>query len=225
MSIRVVLVDDTEMFREGLRLLIEVQEDMQVVGAAGDGESGVATVLAVRPDVVLMDIRMPGLDGVEATRRIKAAVPESHVIVLTTYSDDEYILEALRAGAAGYLLKDMPSKELIQAIRGVYQGGVLILPSVAAKLVAEYARLVSAVGQPPSQVAPAPPPIPVGELTPRESEVLRLVAGGLSNRQIAEQLYLTEGTVKNHVSAIYAKLHARDRAQAISMALRQGLVD
>lgn len=221
MSIRVVLVDDTIMFRDGLSLLIGIQGDMAVVGVASNGSEGVTVAQQERPDVVLMDIRMPMLDGVEATRRIKSALPETQVIVLTTYSDDEFILDALRAGAAGYLLKDMPSQELIQAIRGVYHGGVLILPTVAAKLMTEYARQVTP--QPPGE--PEPDRGRIADLTPRESDILRLVADGLTNRQIAQQLYLTEGTVKNHVSSIYAKLHARDRAQAISFALRQGLVD
>lgn len=231
MSIRVVLVDDTRMFRDGLRLVIELEEGMSVVGVAGNGAEGVEVVGRERPDVVLMDIRMPEMDGVEATRRIKATWPQTHVIILTTYSDDEFIFEALKAGAVGYMVKDLPASDLLQAIRTVQQGGVLIPPAIAARLVAEYARL--ATGGAPSvtaPVAPNPPPaaeLPrsrVADLTARETEILGLVAKGLSNKEIAETLYLSEGTVKNYVSAIFAKLHARDRAQAIALAHRQGLV-
>lgn len=230
MSIRVVLVDDTRMFRDGLRLVIEMEEGMSVVGVAGNGAEGVEVVEREQPDVVLMDIRMPELDGVEATRRIKARWPQIHVIILTTYSDDEFIFEALKAGAVGYMVKDLPASELLQAIRTVQQGGALIPPAIAARLVAEYARI--AAGGPPATASPTPggstnptaPPSRVADLTQRETEILGLVAKGLSNKEIAETLFLSEGTVKNYVSAIFAKLHARDRAQAIALAHRQGLV-
>lgn len=233
MSIRVVLVDDTRMFRDGLRLVIDMEEDLTVAGVAGDGAEGVEVVRREQPDVVLMDIRMPKMDGVEATRRIKAEWPQIHVIVLTTYSDDEFIFEALKAGAVGYMVKDLPATELVQAIRTVHQGGALIPPAIAAKLVAEYARLAAGgtASATPAAAAPSAPseaeePRPrVADLTPRETEILKLLARGLSNKEIADQLYLSEGTVKNYVSAIFSKLHARDRAQAISLALRQGLVD
>ncbi|HLO01813.1 MAG TPA: response regulator transcription factor [Symbiobacteriaceae bacterium] len=225
MSIRVVLVDDTRMFRDGLRLVIDMEEGMSVVGVASNGAEGVEAVGREQPDVVLMDIRMPELDGVEATRRIKAKWPQTHVIILTTYSDDEFIFEALKAGAVGYMVKDLPASELVQAIRTVQQGGALIPPAIAARLVAEFTRL-AASGAP---LTPPPAAEParsrVADLTQRETEILGLVARGLSNKEIADSLYLSEGTVKNYVSAIFAKLHARDRAQAIALAHRQGLVD
>ncbi|HEY3368780.1 MAG TPA: response regulator transcription factor [Symbiobacteriaceae bacterium] len=218
MAIRIVLVDDTSMFRDGLQLVIERQGDMTVVGQAADGAESLPVIEQTRPDIVLMDIRMPVMDGVEATRRIRTLVPSTHVLVLTTYSDDEYLVEALKAGAAGCLLKDMQSRDLIQAIRAVHQGGVLILPPMAARLLSESTTTSS---QPPA----GPEASRLGDLTPRESEILKLVAHGLTNREIADRLHLTEGTVKNHMSAVYAKLHARDRAQAVSFAMRQGLLE
>lgn len=227
MSIRVVLVDDTRMFRDGLRMVIDLEDDLTVVGVASNGAEGVEIVGQLQPDVVLMDIRMPEMDGVEATRRIKAKWPHIHVLVLTTYSDDEFIFDALKAGAVGYMVKDLPASDLVQAIRTVNQGGALIPPAIAARLLAEYTRI--AAGGAPTAAAPtaqADEARPrVADLTPRETEILRLVARGLSNKEIADQLYLSEGTVKNYVSSIFSKLHARDRAQAISLALRQGLVD
>ena len=243
-TIRVILVDDTRMFRDGLRLVIDLEEDMTVVGVASDGAEGVELALVEQPDVVLMDIRMPNMDGVEATRRFIQALPQTHVIVCTTYSDDDYIFDALKAGAVGYLLKDMPATELINAIRAAQEGGVLIPPAIAARLVAEYSRL--AQGGPPAEPqAPlrtestrveTAPSLPadtdkhevnprVADLTPREREILQLLADGLSNKEIAEKLFLSEGTVKNYVSATFSKLHARDRAQAVSFAIRQGLVN
>lgn len=223
MAIRVLLVDDTRMFREGLRMVIKVEPDMTVVGVAGDGAEGLNLARQERPDVVLMDIRMPVMDGVEATRRLKAELPDTHVIMLTTFSDDEYIFDAIRAGAVGYLIKDMPVEDLISAIRAVYQGGALIPPAIAARLVAEYARVTGGGGA----LAPgsAPPTPALVDLTPRETEILKLVAEGRSNKEIAESLYLSEGTVRNYVSSIFSKLHARDRAQAVSFALRMGLLD
>lgn len=220
MSIRVVLVDDTRMFRDGLRLVINMEEDMAVAGVAGDGAEAMDVVRREQPHVVLMDIRMPHLDGVEATRRIKAEWPHIHVVVLTTYSDDELIFEALKAGAVGYMVKDLPASELVQAIRTVQQGGALIPPSIAARLVSEYSRLATAAAPAPAREAGPR----VADLTPRETEILKLVAEGLSNKEIADQIFLSEGTVKNYVSSVFSKLHARDRAQAIAMALRQGLV-
>ncbi len=228
MSIRVVLVDDTRMFRDGLRLVIDLEDDMTVVGVAGNGAEGVETVRRLQPDIVLMDIRMPVMDGVEATRRIKAEWPQIHVVILTTYSDDEFIFEGLKAGAVGYMVKDLPASELVQALRTVHQGGALIPPAIAARLVAEYAR-IAAGGAPSAPAVPAAASDDarprVADLTPRETEILKLVARGLSNKEIADHLYLSEGTVKNYVSSVFSKLHARDRAQAISLALRQGLVD
>lgn len=234
MTIRVVLIDDTRMFRDGLTMVINLEEDMAVVGTASDGLEGVQVVREQRPDIVLMDMRMPAMDGVECTRRIKAELPQTHVIVLTTYSDDEFIFEAIKAGAEGYLLKDMPATDLISAIRAVHQGGVLIPPGIAARLVAEYTRLATGAPAPPPRpaagVAEAPASTPadkprIADLTPRETEILKLVAQGLANKEIADTLFLSEGTVKNYVSTIFSKLHARDRAQVISFAIRQGLVE
>jgi DNA-binding NarL/FixJ family response regulator len=225
MSIRVVLIDDTRMFRDGLRLVIDMEADMTVVGVAGDGAEGIAVVGREQPDVVLMDIRMPVMDGVEATRRIKAEWPRIHVVILTTYSDDEFIFEALKAGAVGYMVKDLPASELVQAIRAVRQGGALIPPAIAARLVAEYTRLAAGSAPQPSSSSVEEVNPRVADLTPRETEILKLLARGLSNKEIADQLFLSEGTVKNYLSSIFSKLHARDRAQAISLALRQGLVD
>ncbi|HLN65129.1 MAG TPA: response regulator transcription factor [Symbiobacteriaceae bacterium] len=225
MSIRVVLIDDTRMFRDGLRLVIDMEADMTVVGVAGDGAEGIAVVGREQPDVVLMDIRMPVMDGVEATRRIKAEWPRIHVVILTTYSDDEFIFEALKAGAVGYMVKDLPASELVQAIRAVRQGGALIPPAIAARLVAEYTRLAAGSAPQPSSSSVEEVNPRVADLTPRETEILKLLARGLSNKEIADRLFLSEGTVKNYLSSIFSKLHARDRAQAISLALRQGLVD
>jgi DNA-binding NarL/FixJ family response regulator len=222
MSIRIVLVDDTSMFRDGLQLVLERQGDMTVVGQAADGQAALHVVEQTRPDIVLMDVRMPIMDGVEATRRIRSLGLSSHVLVLTTYSDDEYIVEALKAGAVGYLLKDMQSGDLIGAIRAVHQGGVLILPPTAARLLSEPTKSAGpGEADSPAETVRAR----LGDLTPRETEILRLVAEGMTNREIGDQLHLTEGTVKNHMSAVYCKLHARDRAQAISFALRQGLLE
>ncbi|MCU0507512.1 MAG: response regulator transcription factor [Anaerolineae bacterium] len=217
-AIRVMLVDDQRLMREGLRTLLDLEEDIEVIGEAGNGEEGVAAFLALRPDVALMDVRMPVLDGVQATRRIVAADPDARIIILTTFDDDEYVLEGLRAGALGYLLKDVGVTELAEAIRAVMRGGVLIEPSVARKVVAELARL---------RPAPAPEARPaalVEPLSERELEILRLVAAGLTNRDIAQRLFLAEGTVKNYVTNILGKIGARDRTQAAIAARELGLL-
>lgn len=223
MTIRILVVDDTVMFREALCQYIDLKDDLEVIGQAGDGAAGFQLACEGRPDVVLMDIRMPEMDGVEATRRIRAALPETQVIALTTFTDDDLIAEMLGAGAVGYLLKDMPAANLIEAIRAVKAGGVLIAPAIASRLVAAYNQL--AAGQRDS-IGPslARTPERVGDLTARETEILTLLAEGLANKQIAERLFLSEGTVKNYVSAIRSKLHARDRGQAIAMAVRMKLV-
>lgn len=216
--VRVLLVDDQRLMREGLRTLLDLEPDIEVVGEAGNGAEGLAAYLSLRPDVALMDVRMPIMDGVEATRRILAAEPAARVIILTTFDDDEYVLEGLRAGALGYLLKDVGVAELADAIRAVMAGGVLIEPSVARKVVAELARL---------RPAPAPEsrPSPLVEpLSERELEILRLVAAGLTNRDIARRLFLAEGTVKNYVTNILGKIGARDRTQAAVSAKELGLL-
>ncbi len=214
--IRVLLVDDQRLMREGLRILLELEPDLEVVGEAGDGQAALAAYAALRPDVVLMDVRMPGMDGVEATRRLRERWPEARVIILTTFDNDEYVFEGLRAGALGYLLKDVSGQELAEAVRTVAAGGALIEPSVARKVLAEFARL-----------APPARPIEAGLSTPlseREREVLRLLALGLTNREIATRLHLAEGTVKNYVTSILQKLGVRDRTQAALRAREMGLL-
>ncbi len=204
MKIRVLLVDDQALFREGLRTLLSVHPEIEVVGEAENGAEAVNLALTTRPDVVLMDVRMPVLDGVAATRQLQQEAPDSRVIMLTTFDDDEYVFEGLRAGAAGYLLKDVSSARLVEAIREAARGGSFLQPSVAAKVVAEFNRL----SHPPA-AATLPDP-----LSPRELEILALLATGASNKEIAAQLYLAEGTVKNHVTNILSKLSVRDRTQA-----------
>lgn len=214
--IRVMLVDDQRLMRDGLRILLELEPDLEVVGEAGDGQAALDTYEAVRPDVVLMDIRMPELDGVEATRRLCARWPEARVIILTTFDDDAYVFDGLRAGALGYLLKAVSGQELAEAIRTVMAGGALIEPSVARKVVAEFSRW-------------APPARPLAESLPeplseREEEVLRLLAHSLTNREIAARLNLAEGTVKNYVTSILQKIGARDRTQAALRAQELGML-
>ncbi len=214
--IRILLVDDQRLMREGLRILLELEPDLEVVGEAGDGQAALEAYAALRPDVVLMDVRMPGMDGVEATWRLRERWPEARVIILTTFDDDEYVFEGLRAGALGYLLKDVSGQELAEAVRTVAGGGALIEPSVARKVLAEFARLA-----PPARPIEAGLPDPLSE---REREVLRLLAQGLTNREIAARLHLAEGTVKNYVTHILQKLGVRDRTQAALRAREMGLL-
>ncbi len=216
-EIRVLLADDQQLMREGLRVLLDLTPDIRVVGEAGDGAEAVERAQQLRPDVVLMDVRMPHLDGVAATRRLHAACPEVKVIILTTFDDDEYVFEGLRGGAVGYLLKDVPSEQLIAAIRAAARGEAFIQPSVTRKVVAEFARLTGRKRQRRAQPLVEP-------LSAREMEVLTLVAEGLSNREIGERLFITAGTVKNHVSNILSKLNVRDRTQAILRAQELGLL-
>jgi DNA-binding NarL/FixJ family response regulator len=213
MSIRVLLADDQALFREVLHTLLSVQVDIEVVGEAANGEEALRLAAETRPDVVLMDLQMPVLDGVAATRRLQAELPQCRVIVLTTFDDDEYVFEGLRAGAVGYLLKDTPSKRLIEAIQLAVRGESFLQPSIASKVIAELARNAKPASQPLTE-----------PLTPRESDILSLLARGLSNREIAEQLFLTEGTVKNHVTNILGKLGVRDRTQAALRARELGLI-
>ena len=216
MSIRVVLVDDEQLVRAGLKMILEAEDDIEVVCEAGDGEEAVRLVVDCDPDVVLMDIQMPGVNGIEATRRIVDLGREgsSRVLILTTFDLDEYVYEALRAGASGFLLKRTPAEDLVAAVRVVAAGEALLAPSVTRRLLDTFAR---------SQPAPAPPPA-LGELTGREREVLVLVARGMSNAEIAEHLFLSEGTVKTHVKRIFYKLGLRDRVQAVILAYDAGLV-
>ena len=214
--IRILLVDDQRLMREGLRILLEMEPDLQIAGEAEDGEAALEAYASLQPDVVLMDIRMPGMDGVEATWRLQERWPSARVVILTTFDDDEYVFEGLRAGALGYLLKDVSGHDLAEAVRTVAAGGALIEPSVARKVVAEFARM-------------APPSRSPGEglaepLSDREIEILELVGRGLSNREVASRLSLAEGTVKNYVTTILQKLGARDRTQAALRARELGLM-
>ncbi|MCB8946361.1 MAG: response regulator transcription factor [Ardenticatenaceae bacterium] len=215
MTIRILLVDDQALFREGIHTLLSVHNDLEVVGEASNGEEAVQKTADLQPDVVLMDLRMPILNGVAATRRITASQPHMRVIVLTTFDDDEDIFEGLRAGAIGYLLKDVPSAKLVEAIRAAARGESFLQPSIAAKVVAEFTRMTGA----------APPPQPLIEpLSERELEILQLVGTGASNKEVAAQLFITEGTVKNHMSNILGKLGVRDRTQAVLKATELGLI-
>ena len=217
MAIRVLLVDDQALFREGLETLLSVHKDIQVVGQASNGQEWVEVAAKVHPDVVLMDVRMPILDGVGATRLLKQALPKCRVIVLTTFDDDEYVFDALRAGAMGYLLKDVASARLVEAIRATARGESILEPSVAAKVIAEFTRVSSMV--PWAQMEQLVEP-----LSERELEILGLIARGASNKEIADQLFIAEGTVKNHVTHILGKLGVRDRTQAALRARELGLL-
>lgn len=204
--IRVLLVDDQTLIRQGIQTLLDLEPDLAVVGSAGNGQEALQAVEQLQPDVVLMDVRMPVMDGVAATREVTARYPTIGVIILTTFDDDEYIFEGLKAGARGYLLKDISSDEMAQAVLTVAAGQALIQPSIARKVVAEFSRMASNPSSAPALTEP---------LTERERDVLRALAVGKSNREIADQLVITEGTVKNHVSNILAKLEVRDRTQAV----------
>ncbi|MDH3958634.1 MAG: response regulator transcription factor [Actinomycetota bacterium] len=210
---RVVIVDDQEMVRTGLGMVLESEPDLEVVGGAGDGEQAVRVVARERPDVVLMDVRMPGTDGIEATRRITEAHPEVAVIMLTTFDVDEYVYGALRAGASGFLLKDAPADDLVAAIRVVASGEALLAPSITKRLIAEFAARRETTA-----------PQGLDSLTEREAEVLRLVARGMTNAEIAAELYLGETTVKTHVSRLLTKLGLRDRVQLVVAAYESGLI-
>jgi len=215
-AIKILLVDDQPLFREGLRTLLSVHSDFDVVGEAGNGEEALRLVRSLRPSVVLMDLQMPVLDGVAATRRLHEEQPGCRVIVLTTFDDDEMVFDGLRAGAVGYLLKDAPSEKLAEAIRVAARGETFLQPSVAAKVVAEFARLTRKRTESSSSLSEP--------LSERELEILRLIAKGASNREIAATLFLAEGTVKNHVTNILGKLDVRDRTQAAIKAKDSGLL-
>src|SRR5215468_6381079 len=202
-QIKILLVDDQPLFCEGLRTLLSVKPDFEVVGEAGDGAEALRLARSLRPSVVLMDLQMPVLDGVAATRRLREEQPECRVIVLTTFDDDELVFDGLRAGAIGYLLKDAPSEKLAEAIRAAARGESFLQPSIAAKVVAEFARLTTK-RSPPAQALIEP-------LSDREQEILALIATGATNREIGNQLFLAEGTVKNHVTNVLGKLGVRDR--------------
>lgn len=219
--IRVLLVDDQTLIRQGIAMLLELEPDLEVVGAVGDGRAAIEAVEKLHPDVVLMDVRMPGMDGVTATRELNRRFPEVGVIILTTFDDDEYIFEGLKAGARGYLLKDISSEEMAEAVRTVARGEALIQPSIARKVVAEFSRLAVSASPAPERMLPRSP----NALTERELDVLKALARGMSNKEIAAALVITEGTVKTHISNILAKLEVRDRTQAVLKAQQLRLLD
>jgi DNA-binding NarL/FixJ family response regulator len=213
--IRVLLADDEQLIREGLRLILDLQPDIEVVGEAADGVEALRLVGELAPDVLLVDIRMPRLDGLEVTERLAAAAgPAPRVLVLTTFDDDEYLYRALKAGAGGFLLKDVPRGQLLHAVRVVAAGDELLSPAITRRLVERFMS-------PPAAVAGA---LRLDRLTPRETDVLRLVGGGMSNAEIASTLFLSEATVKTHLAHVFTKLDLRDRAQAVVVAYESGLV-
>lgn len=214
--IRIVLVDDQALFREGLKTLLSVQPAFVVAGEAANGEEAIQKVVSLRPDVVLMDLRMPVMDGVTATRRLHSLAPQVRVIVLTTFDDDESVFDGLRAGAVGFLLKDVSPAKLYEAIQAAARGESILQPSIAAKVIAEFSRLANQ--------APTPQGALVEPLSEREIEVLHQVATGASNREIAADLVIAEGTVKNHLTNILRKLEVADRAQAVLKARQLGII-
>ncbi|WP_298817920.1 response regulator [Chloroflexus sp.] len=214
--IRILLVDDQTLVRQGIQTLLDLEPDLTVVGAAANGQQALELIEQTQPDVVLMDVRMPVMDGVAATREISRRWPQIGVIILTTFDDDEYVIDGLKAGARGYMLKDADSSEIVAAVHAVARGEALIQPSITRKVLAEFARLADAQRSTPTPL--------VEPLTDREMEVLRGIAAGQSNREIADQLCISEGTVKNHVSNLLAKLAVRDRTQAIIRARDLGLI-
>ena len=215
--VRVVIADDHDLYRRGMQVVVELDGTAKVVGEASNGAEAVDVCVALRPDIVLMDVRMPGVGGIEACRRIRLAVAEARILMLTMSDDESDLFEAIKAGASGYLLKDLPGEEVADAIRRVHDGQAIIPPGMAATLLNEFTRLSQA---PVSSNGGTPPP----QLTDREVEVLRLVARGLANREIAEQLVISENTVKNHVRNILEKLHLHSRVEAAVYAHRQHLL-
>ncbi len=216
MSVRILIADDQQLIRDGFRMILATAPDIEIVGEASNGAEAVALARELRPDVVLMDIRMPELDGIEATRRIlnQNHDPMTRVLILTTFDLDEYVYDALRAGASGFLLKDVPARQLVGAIRTVGEGDALLSPSITRRLIEEFS----------TSRAPAPPAPELDELTPRELEVFRLLATGKTNAEIADELIIGETTVKTHVTRILMKLGVRDRVQAVVLAYETRLV-
>jgi DNA-binding NarL/FixJ family response regulator len=217
-EVRVLVVDDQCLLRDGIASLLEVQEGIDVVGTAASGEEALEKALTLCPDVILMDVRMPGMDGVTATQHILHQLPTCHVLMLTTFDDDEYVREALRVGASGYLLKDIPASGLARSVHAAHKGIYQLDPAIAAKVVSVFSHTAS--GVPIEQAAVSPPP----DVTAREIEVLRLIAQGATNREIATQLVISEGTVKNHISNMLSRLGLRDRTQAAIYAREHGLL-
>ena len=219
MTIRVLLVDDQPLLRLGFRLVLDAEDDLEVVGEADDGQAALTQAAALRPDVILMDVRMPRMNGIDATAALLAAEPDAKVLILTTFDLDEYAFAALRAGAAGFLLKDARPAELVDAIRTVARGDAVVAPRVTRRMLELFADRLPSTG---ATVADDPR---VGSLTAREREVLEAVAEGLSNAEIAGRLYLSEATVKTHVAHVLDKLGVRDRVQAVVLAYQLGVVD
>ena len=217
MSVRVLLVDDQALIRAGFRMILEAEEDIEVVGECGDGTQAIDSVKRFSPDVVLMDIRMPEMDGIEATRRIVGGDGDAavKVLMLTTFDLDEYVYDALRAGASGFLLKDVPAEQLVDGIRVVARGEALLAPSVTKRLIQEFSR---------GAVSQRSAPTELDDLTPRELEVFKLIARGMSNAEIAAELIVSETTVKTHVARVLMKLGLRDRVQAVVLAYESGVV-
>jgi len=209
---KVIICDDQAIIRDGLEMLLNLERDIEVVGQAQDGAEAVELVERLMPDLVLMDLKMPGMNGIEATRQIRTRHPEVKVLILTTYDDDEWVFDAIRAGASGYLLKDTPREDVIKAVRGTVAGKSFVDPSVTGKLLSQVA---DSSHEPSSQIT--------DKLTTREVDILRLIARGFNNADIAGQLHLSEGTVRNHVSAVFAKLDVTGRTQAAVLALQYGL--
>jgi DNA-binding NarL/FixJ family response regulator len=214
-TIRVLLCDDQALVRSGFRLILEAREDIEVVGEAEDGREAIELARQVDPDVILMDVRMPNVDGVEATRRLTAGGSRARIVILTTFDLDEYVYEAIRAGASGFLLKDVQPTQLVDAIRVVAAGEALLAPSVTRRLLDRFAHTLPGEEKRPPELS---------SLTERELEVLKLLAGGLSNAELAERLFLSETTVKSHISSVLRKLDLRDRVQAVVLAYEAGLV-
>jgi len=235
MAIRVMVVDDQELIREGLSIILDAQPDLEVVGQAANGQEAIELVDRGWPDVILMDIKMPVMNGIEATRQIKSQHPKIQVLILTTYSEDELIFEGVRAGASGYLLKDITRGDLAEAVRGAAQGEAQIDPAVASQVLSEFQRMANVLR---TRTATSDEPsrdgedttyekdlLPIEALTDREETILKLLTEGLTNAGIAAQLHLSEGTVKNYVSEILGKLQANDRTHAVVLAIRRGLLD
>jgi len=215
-SIRVLLVDDQELLRRGMRMVLDAEADLTVVGEAATGDEAIDLAARLNPDVILMDVRMPGLDGIEATRRIVRDTPASRVLILTTFDLDEYAFGGLRAGASGFLVKDAPRQTLLAAIRAIAGGDALVSPRVTRSMLDLFATKLPRDGERGVEIA--------GDLTPREEEVFLAIARGLTNAEIAEHLFLSESTVKTHVGRVLAKVGARDRVQAVILAYELGLV-
>jgi DNA-binding NarL/FixJ family response regulator len=214
-SVRVLLVDDQQLIRAGFRMILDAEEGMEVVGECADGTQAVDSVHRLKPDVVLMDIRMPEMDGIEATRRIAGGDSAPRVLMLTTFDLDEYVYDALRAGASGFLLKDVPAEQLVEGIRVIAEGDALLAPSVTKRLIQEFSRTAA---------TQHPAPASLDDLTPRELEVFKLIARGMSNAEIAAELVVSETTVKTHVARVLMKLGVRDRVQAVVLAYESGVV-